>query len=118
MRHKTSLTSPLFIKMSVISQEGQRSCIYVLNVSILLPSKICCIEFWNCSDRVIYFVNFYYIIYYYTRYPYNIEEEYALTFRHIKYSIHPWIFLCLFVFTRDRNYFIRDRKQCMSPPMS
>jgi len=64
---KTYLTPPLFIEVSVSSQESERSCIFVLEVSNLSLSTIfhwilelfrqCCIFwFWNCSDSVVFFV--------------------------------------------------------------
>ena len=37
LAHKTSLTPPLFIEVPVPSQESERSCICVLEVSILPP---------------------------------------------------------------------------------
>ena len=41
----TSLTPPLFIEVSVPSQESERSCICVLGVSILLLSMIFILDF-------------------------------------------------------------------------
>ena len=43
--HKTSLTSPVFIEVSVPSQESERSCICVLVVSILSLSSILFLNF-------------------------------------------------------------------------
>ena len=51
--HKTSLTLPLFIEVSVPSQESEWSCICVLGVSIWPLSMILSIECWNCSDSVV-----------------------------------------------------------------
>ena len=45
LAHKTSLTLPLFIKVSVLSQECQRSCASVFGVSILSLSAIFLLDF-------------------------------------------------------------------------
>ena len=50
--HKTSLIPPRLIKMPVSSQERERSCICVLEVSILPLSSDFSIGFWNCFDSV------------------------------------------------------------------
>ena len=42
---KTSLTMPLFIEVSVPSQQSKQSCICVLGVSILPVSTICLLDF-------------------------------------------------------------------------
>ena len=56
--HTTSLTPPpLYNEVHVPSQESNRSCICALGISILTISTICFIEFWNCSDSVVYFVS-------------------------------------------------------------
>jgi hypothetical protein len=49
------------IKVPVPSQESGRSCISVLWTYILHLSMIFSIEFWNCSDSVVFF-NFYFSI--------------------------------------------------------
>ena len=51
--HKTSLTPPHFIELPVPSQESERSCIYVLGLSIL-PFCDFSIGFWNFSDSVVF----------------------------------------------------------------
>ena len=43
-------------KVRVPSQESERSCIYVLGVSILPLSKIFQLGVWNCYDSGVYFV--------------------------------------------------------------
>jgi hypothetical protein len=43
-------------KVRVPSQESERSCIYVLGVSILPLSKIFQLDVWNCYDSGMYFV--------------------------------------------------------------
>jgi len=45
MANTTSLTPPLLIKVPVRSQEIERSCIYVLRVSILELFRQCSIYF-------------------------------------------------------------------------
>ena len=50
--HKTSLIPPHLIKMAVSSRERERSCICVLEVSILPLSSDFSIGFWNCFDNV------------------------------------------------------------------
>ena len=57
--HETSLSSPLFVEMTVPRQKSKRSCICVLGVSILLPFYNFSIWFWNCSDSVVFFVLFF-----------------------------------------------------------
>jgi hypothetical protein len=55
--HKTSLTPPLFIEVSVPRDESERSCICVLGVSILLLFlRFFSIGFLNCSFGVVFFV--------------------------------------------------------------
>ena len=61
LAHKTSLTLPLFIKVSVLSQECQRSCASVFGVSILSLSAIFLLDFgtvpWmNWSVNMLCFV--------------------------------------------------------------
>ena len=53
----TSLTPSFFIEVPVPSQQGQRPCIYVLEVSImtLFFFNDFAIGFWNCSDSVIFY---------------------------------------------------------------
>ena len=60
--HRNSLIPPLFIEVPVPRQEGVRSCICVLRVSILPLSAILirilelfqqCGSFWNCSNSVV-----------------------------------------------------------------
>jgi hypothetical protein len=74
--HKTSLTPPLFIEVSVTCQESEWSCICVLVVSILPLSAIlifyygivpavwyfivallqqCGILLWHCSSSVVFY---------------------------------------------------------------
>jgi hypothetical protein len=53
LTHKTSLTPPLFIAVSVTNQEIGRSCICVLGMSIV-PLFIYFIGLWNCSDSVVF----------------------------------------------------------------
>jgi hypothetical protein len=45
LAHKPSSSLPLFIEVSVQSQECERSCIFVIRVSILYLSIICFIGF-------------------------------------------------------------------------
>jgi hypothetical protein len=45
LTHKTDLTPPLFIEVSVPNQESEQSFIDVLEVSSLLLSTIFCIGF-------------------------------------------------------------------------
>jgi len=54
--HAANLTPPLFIEVPVPSQESERLCICVLAVSILPLSSIVFIDFWKCSDSVVFFV--------------------------------------------------------------
>ena len=54
--HEANLTPPLFIEVPVPSQESERSCIRVLAVSILPLSSIVFIDFWKCSESVVFFV--------------------------------------------------------------
>ena len=57
--HKTSFTPPLFIEVSALRQDVERSCIWVLGVSILPLSTIFIFNFRivpNCSDSVVFFV--------------------------------------------------------------
>ena len=49
--HKTSLTQPLTIEVSVPSQESERSCIYVLGVSFFPLSTIFQSDFWTDSTE-------------------------------------------------------------------
>ena len=51
----TSLTPSLVTKVSVISQESEWSCIYVLRISHFPISTIFLFNFWNFSDDVITF---------------------------------------------------------------
>ena len=51
----TSLTPPLFIEVSVPSNESKRSCICVLEVSILPLSKILIFDF-GIIPSVVFFV--------------------------------------------------------------
>jgi len=60
--HKASLTPPLFIEVSVPSQESERSCICVLVVSILPLSTFFSIIFCSCSEVVIILVFHLYVI--------------------------------------------------------
>ena len=54
--HKTSLTPPLFIEVSVQTQESERPCLCVLWVSILpLFLWFLSIRLWTCSDSVVCF---------------------------------------------------------------
>jgi hypothetical protein len=48
--HKTSLTSPLHLKVPVQHQDSDRSCIYALGASFY----DFCVGFWKCFDRVIF----------------------------------------------------------------
>ena len=48
--HKISLTLPLFIEVTLPSQESERSYICVLRVSILVS------DFKNCSDNVLFLI--------------------------------------------------------------
>jgi hypothetical protein len=54
--HEANLTPPLFIEVPVPSQESELSCIRVLAVSILPLSSIVFIDFWKCSESVVFFV--------------------------------------------------------------
>jgi hypothetical protein len=54
--HKTSLIRPLFIEVSVSSQENEQSSICMLRVSILPLSTMFLLDFWNCSDGVVFFI--------------------------------------------------------------
>ena len=60
MGHKTSLTLPLYIEVSVPCQEGERSCIYVLEVSIFASFNDFPIGFLemfrHCGNLVFYFI--------------------------------------------------------------
>ena len=60
--HKASLTPPIFIEGTVISQESEWSCIIMLGVSILPFSMILIFDFGIGSTCVIFFnlVTFYY----------------------------------------------------------
>ena len=62
--HKTSLTPPLVIEVTVTSHEGERSC-------IVCVMGIDCASFyeytngyWNCYDSVVFIFVFHYIIFY------------------------------------------------------
>ena len=57
VKKKTCLTTPLFIKLLVSSD---RSCIYLLRVSILSYVYHFSTDFWNCSDSVVFLFLFYY----------------------------------------------------------
>jgi len=52
--HKTSLTPPLVIEVSVPSQESERTYIWVLVESILTSFYDFSIGCWNCSDSVVF----------------------------------------------------------------
>ena len=56
--HKTSLTPPLFIEVSVPSQESERSCIFVLFVSILPLSTMFLFDF-GVAPTVFFFLFYY-----------------------------------------------------------
>ena len=49
--HKTSLTQPLSIEVSVPRQESERSCIYVLGVSFFPLSTIFQSDIWTDSTE-------------------------------------------------------------------
>ena len=58
--HTTSITLPFFIEAPVRNQESQRSCIYVLEVSIFASfydwiSKL----FWQCGIYFLFLILFY-----------------------------------------------------------
>jgi hypothetical protein len=60
------LTPPLFIEAPITSQDSEWACICVLGVYILPLSTIFSIEFWKCSDNVIFFfLHFICFIYYF-----------------------------------------------------
>ena len=59
--HKTSLTPPIFIEGTVISQESERSCINMLGVSIL-PFSMTLIFDLGIGSTVWYFSKFIYIL--------------------------------------------------------
>jgi hypothetical protein len=52
--HKTSLTLPLLIEVSVPSQESERTYTWVLVESILTSFYDFSIVCWNCSDSVVF----------------------------------------------------------------
>jgi hypothetical protein len=54
--HETSLTLPRLIEVSLPSQKSERSCIFVLMVSICLRFYSFSIKFSNCSDIVVFLV--------------------------------------------------------------
>ena len=51
---ETSLTPQLVIEVTVPSQEGERSCICIRGIHFVSFYDLS-IEFWNCSDSVVYF---------------------------------------------------------------
>jgi hypothetical protein len=57
LAHKTSLTPPLLIEVSVPSQESKWSCICVRSTVLIyiLPLSDFAIGFWNCSDIVVFY---------------------------------------------------------------
>ena len=67
--HKTSLTPPIFIEGSVISQESEWSCIIMLGVSIL-PFSMILIFGFGIGSTVWYFLSLF-TLYYYTNETYH-----------------------------------------------
>ena len=57
--HKTRLTQPPFTEVHRPSQERKRSCISVLEVSIL-TLFVFAIGYWNCSDTMVFFTFHFY----------------------------------------------------------
>ena len=59
--HKTSLTQQHFIEGPIPSQESELLCIHVLGYQFGLCLYDCPIEFWNCSDSVVFFICYFII---------------------------------------------------------
>jgi hypothetical protein len=105
--HKTSITSQIFIEVSVSSHASERSCIGVLGVSIVSLSTIYLLDFrtvptvwyilelfrqcgifWNCSDSVVYFafhfIYRYTLLYVYIYYLWLITDWKGKSLRYLK----------------------------------